>query len=349
MPFTLKAKALFFSVLTLLLTFLGVSIATALLGRESAAPDPNRFYGVPVGAFFVLITLSALLATSVIALIWVDYGIHRRDEEAHRKLEEQVAQRTEQLLHANEQLLEMDRIKTELIHRVSHELRTPLTSIAGYSEVLLGRKAGPLNELQEDFLTTVSENASRLQVLVDNFLEISRWEAGTQRVVWDDVSLAQIARQALDSLLPILEAKGLRRSMDVPPQLPPVRGDAAKLLQMMTNLLSNAAKYTPPGGEVRVGLSGGIGAVMIEVEDTGIGIPEEFLPRLFGTFERASNVEAAAYPGTGLGLYLVKQIIDAHGGDIYVESVVGKGTRVTVTFPVRAEQGREPLAVRTQR
>lgn len=338
MKLTLKAKALFFTGLTILLTFLGVSIATALLGREALSPDPNRFYGVPVGSFSVLITLATLLAASVIALIWVDYGKHRSDEHAHRILEEQVARRTEQLLHANEKLQEMDRIKTELVHRVSHELRTPLTSIAGYSEVLLGRKAGPLNELQEDFIRTLADNATRLQNLVDGILEISRWEAGTQRIAWEDVSLAEVAKEAVGSMQPILEAKEQRCTLELSPHLPPVRGDGAKLLQMMNNLLSNAIKYTPARGRITLKVKAVQGRVQVTVEDTGVGIPDDFLPRLFGKFERASNVEGPAYPGTGLGLYLVKQIVDAHQGVIRVESEMHRGTRVTVSFPAQATE-----------
>jgi two-component system, OmpR family, phosphate regulon sensor histidine kinase PhoR len=335
MKITLKIKALFFTGLTLVLTVLGVSIATALLGREALSPDSNRLYGVPVGAFAVLITLAGMVAALVIALIWVDYQKHLSDETAHRLLEEQVARRTEQLLHANEKLQEMDRIKTELIHRVSHELRTPLTSIAGYSEVLLGRKAGPLNELQEDFVRTLSDNAARLENLVDGILEISRWEAGTQRIAWDDVSLSEVARQAVGAMQPVLEAKEQQCTMEDAPDAPTVRGDGAKLLQMMNNLLSNAIKYTPPRGRIHIRVLMDRNRVCIAVEDSGVGIPEEFLPRLFGKFERASNVEGPAYPGTGLGLYLVKQIVDAHQGTIRVESEIGRGTRITVSFPAR--------------
>jgi signal transduction histidine kinase len=349
MKVSLKAKALFFTGLTGLLTLLGVSIATALLGREALSPDPNRFYGVPVGSFSVLITLATMLAISVIALVWVDYGKHRSDEQAHRVLEEQVARRTEQLLHANEKLQEMDRIKTELIHRVSHELRTPLTSIAGYSEVLLGRKAGPLNDLQEDFVRTLSENAARLENLVDGILEISRWEAGTQRIAWANVALGEVAKAAMESMQPILEAKEQQCALEAAPDLPSVRGDGAKLLQMMNNLLSNAIKYTPERGRICIRVDAGKGRIRVAVEDTGVGIPEEFLPRLFGKFERAANVDAPAYPGTGLGLYLVKQIVDAHQGTIRVESELGRGTRVTVSFPAQSTQeeiqGREPTSL----
>ena len=345
MKISLRAKAIFFSVLTVILAILGVGIATALLGRESTAPGLTRFFGVPVAAFSLLVVLSTLLAAAVIALIWVDYAQHRRDEQIQRQLEAEVARRTEQLLHANEQLQEMDRIKTELIHRVAHELRTPLTSIMGYSEVLLQRKAGVINDLQEDFLRTVSENAARLQNLVDDVLEVSRWEVGTQRIAWEDVSLARVAAQAIESMRPVLEAKEQRYLLDAPEDTPPIRGDGAKLLQMVSNLLSNATKYTPARGQVALRVEAAGGRVQIAVEDTGIGIPEEFRPRLFDKFERAPNVEGPAYRGAGLGLYLVKQIVDAHRGAIQVESRLGKGTRVEVSFPAARQPVERPAEV----
>jgi len=205
-----------------LLAVLGVAIATALLGRESRSPELHRLFGAPVGSFALLVTLSALLGAAVVALIWIDYGQHRRDEQAHRVLEEEVARRTEQLLHANEQLQEMDRIKTELVHRVSHELRTPLTSINGYTEVLLDRKAGEINEVQEEFLRTVADNAARLQGLVDDVLDISRWEAGTQRMARDNVALTRTASR-LGGIRLSLPSAARRRPASAAPVATPFR------------------------------------------------------------------------------------------------------------------------------
>jgi signal transduction histidine kinase len=354
MHLTLKAKAVSLSGVTVALTVLGVSIATVLLRRESRSPDPNRFYGVPVGSFSLLITLAGLLAVTVIALIWVDYEKHRSDEAAQRELEKEVARRTEQLLHANERLREMDRIKTELVHRVSHELRTPLTSIVGYSEVLLEGKAGPLSELQEDFLRTLSENGVRLQSLVDDILEISRWESGAQRMAWESVSLAGVVQKALGSLRPVLKTKDLKLDFNATMDLPPIQGDAEKLLQMVNNLLDNAVKYTPSGGAIEVTLLEDAGGVQLTVQDTGVGIPEEFHPRLFEKFERASNVTAPAYSGTGLGLYLVKQIVESHRGEIEVESALNRGTRIRVGFPAEVssfpfDSESETLALQVER
>lgn len=331
---SLKAKATTLIASTILLTIVGVSIATVLLRRESLSPDPNRFYGIPVGAFTLLITLSSALAVTVVTLIWLDYGAHKQDERAQRNLEEQVARRTEQLQHANERLQEMDRIKTELIHRVSHELRTPLTSIVGYSELLLDARAGPLNALQSDFLRTLAGNATRLHALVDGILEISRWESGTQRMDWGVVSLAELTRAALESLRPVAEAQG-KRFCYTPPEIPPlVRGDDAKLVQLITNLLDNAMKYTPGPGAIEVSVARLGEEAAFTVHDHGIGIPKAFMPHLFGKFERAPNADNPAFPGTGLGLYLVRQIVDAHGGSIDLESEPGQGTTVTARFPL---------------
>ncbi len=335
MKFPLKTRAIFLTVLTVVLSVLGAGVAIGLLHTKTSVLNTGRFFGIPAESFALFIVLTSLAAIFVVALIWLDYRLHLRDDRIQSDLNGQLARRTEQLLNANEQLQEMDRVKTELIHRVSHELRTPLTSIGGYTEILLGRKAGSLNDLQEDFIRTIEENTVRLQILVDDFMETSRWEVGSQRVQWDDVSLEKVARQAETAWQPILEARGILWNCQIENPLPGVMGDPAKLRSLLNHLISNAAKYTPSNGQVTLKIETKPGKITIIVEDTGIGIPKEFFPCLFQKFERAANVESSEYAGTGLGLYLARQIVEAHRGVIHIESELGTSTRVVVSLPAQ--------------
>jgi signal transduction histidine kinase/CHASE3 domain sensor protein len=232
-----------------------------------------------------------------------------------------------------EQLRELDEVKSDFVSSVSHELRTPLTSVMGYLEMLRDREAGPLTPEQDRMLDIVERNTERLLALIEDLLALARIESGRFRVVPVPLELPPLVDEAIDAIRPELAKRELRLLIDVPPGLPLVLGDGRQLERVLLNLLSNAAKFTPPGGQIRVTLAPRVRSVVLEVADTGLGIPVEEQDKLFTRFFRSSTSQLHSVPGTGLGLMIVKAVVDSHGGSIDVRSAAGTGTAVTVTLP----------------
>jgi signal transduction histidine kinase len=232
----------------------------------------------------------------------------------------------------NERLLELDEMKQSFISMVSHELRTPLTSIVGYLEILREGEGGELTEDQAHFLEVMDRNATRLQKLVDDILTISRADSDRLKLDLGPVDVAQLVRRAVESAGPVARDKGLELAARPEDELPEVSGDRRLLAQLLDNLVSNAVKYTPGGGSVTVGAARDGEGVAVEVVDTGTGIPEDEIPRLFDRFFRASTAGDA--PGTGLGLPIAKAIVEAHGGAMGVESEVGVGSTFRFVLPL---------------
>jgi signal transduction histidine kinase len=216
---------------------------------------------------------------------------------------------------------------------VSHELRTPLTSISGYLELVL--EAGRLTEEQEQFLGVVSRNAERLLRLVGDLLFVAQLKSSTVVLEQAPVDLTELLGSALEGVTPLACERGIELALDCEP-LPSLEGDAGRLGQMIDNLLTNALKFTPPGGRVEVRGFKREDAVCVEVRDTGMGISEDDQQRLFERFFRTSQAQAEAIQGTGLGLSIVVAIAEAHGGSVEVESDLGVGTTFTVVLPTVA-------------
>jgi PAS domain S-box-containing protein len=229
--------------------------------------------------------------------------------------------------------VEANRAKSEFVSNVSHELRTPLTSIKGYTDLLFMEAAGMVNERQRNFLRTIKSNAERLTALLNDLLEISRMETGRIRLDVGDVDLAHVIQDAADSLRPQMEEKGLDLVVDVDSNLPTVRGDERRLNQVITNLLSNAHRYTPAGGQVKVEGHRTKEGVQVDVADTGIGIAPKDRSRLFQRFFRANDPRVNAIGGTGLGLAISKMFVELHGGRIWVESELDEGSTFSFLIP----------------
>ncbi len=228
---------------------------------------------------------------------------------------------------------ELDRLKDEFIATVSHELRTPLTSMMGFLEMLREGEAGELGEEQQRFLAIVYRSSERLQRLVGDLLFVGRLDANGLELHPGPVSLDEIARDALESHAALARSRELELVTELAP-MPPLRGDPERLGQLVGNLVSNALKFTPAGGRVRARTFLEGEKAVIEVEDTGIGIPAAELPRVFERFFRSSIATEHAIPGTGLGLVISKAIAEAHGGTIAVRSEVGRGTCFRVELPI---------------
>jgi signal transduction histidine kinase/CHASE3 domain sensor protein len=232
-----------------------------------------------------------------------------------------------------ERLKDLDEVKSDFVSSVSHELRTPLTSVMGYLEMLRDREAGPLTSEQDRMLYIVERNTERLLDLIEDLLALARIESGRFKVSPAPIELPPLLDDALDAVRPEIGKRELRLLIDVPPGLPLVLGDARQLERVLLNLLSNAVKFTPPGGQVRVTLAPRVRSVVLEVADTGYGIPVEEQGKLFTRFFRSSVSQQHSVPGTGLGLMIVKAVVDSHGGSIEVRSATGRGTAVTVSLP----------------
>jgi PAS domain S-box-containing protein len=229
---------------------------------------------------------------------------------------------------------EVERLKNEFISTVSHELRTPMTSIKGYTDLLFLGMAGGLTDAQRDFLKIIKSNADRLTALVNDILDISRIETGRMRLTIEPLDLGQIISQVLVSFQEQYRDKNLTLEWDEPEDLPPVRGDAARVTQVLSNLIANAWQYTPEGGEVAVTVQERETALQVEVADSGIGIAPEDLGRIFDRFYRADHPLVQEAGGTGLGLSIVKMFVEMLGGEIWVASEPGVGSTFSFTMPL---------------
>ncbi len=227
---------------------------------------------------------------------------------------------------------ELDRLKDDFVATVSHELRTPLTSMMGFLEMMREGEAGQLTDEQKRFLAIVYRSSERLQRLVGDLLFVARLDASGLQLHFAPVRLDEIAREVVESSSALARSREIELELEVT-EAPLGRGDHERLVQLVGNLLSNALKFTPAGGTVTVRVfAEGDGAVL-EVADTGIGIPADEQDRLFQRFFRSSTATQQAIPGTGLGLVISRAIVEAHGGTIDVTSQAGAGTRFRVELP----------------
>jgi len=245
-----------------------------------------------------------------------------------------------------EQVRRANEAKTEFIFFVSHELKQPMTSIKGYTDLLIKGVAGELTDAQNSFLETVRSNVGRLNTLVSDLLDISRIESGRIRLELRSVSIEEVIGEALRTTQGQIEAKQQTLEVEVPADLSPVRGDRDRLVQILTNLVSNAYKYTPEGGHIAIraqrwsdgrDVTGQDEFVLCSVIDTGVGMTPENQKRLFTKYFRADDPTVCSIPGTGLGLVITKSLVELHGGEIWVESEAGKGSTFSFTIPVARE------------
>ncbi|GAA2526772.1 ATP-binding protein [Pilimelia columellifera] len=256
------------------------------------------------------------------------------------------AQLFEQEQELVRRLKALDQAKTDFMSTVSHELRTPLTSISGYLEMLRDGDAGEISDDQDRMLAVIERNTSRLRSLIEDLLVLSRIEAGALRLHRSPCDIGPLVDAAVAAMLPAAEENGVQLNAEIETGLVAFV-DPAQFDRVLVNLLNNAVKFTPGGGEVTVLARHDADGVLVRVADTGIGIPEAEQPELFTRFFRASNAIERAIPGTGLGLPIVRTIIVRHGGHIAVESALDRGTIVTVRVPDQAHTPAEtqPAAV----
>jgi signal transduction histidine kinase len=240
---------------------------------------------------------------------------------------------TQELKEANEELMHLDQLKSDFLATMSHELRTPLTSIIGYSDMLLSGMTGEVSEKQQSFLRSILSSGESLLNLINDILDLTKIEAGKLELNVEPVHLRGVLVSVLSVVKPRANEKGLKITTFLPKDLPPLHADAAKLGQILMNLITNAIKYTPDKGRVSIEARVRGGEVEIRVTDSGIGISPEDQERIFERFTQVDSSATRSQGGTGLGLAITKDLIELHRGTITVQSELGQGSSFVFSIP----------------
>jgi signal transduction histidine kinase len=271
---------------------------------------------------------------------WTDTGRLQQelaqDRNEQRLLREQLARQNLEVAAANAELRRLDSLKSQFVSVAAHELRTPLSAILGYVEMLLDGDLGHLTRQQRESLEIVERSANRLMAITRNLLDLTRIEAGTILLSLRSVDLGALLRAVVEEYEPELAARDHRVNLELPRDLPPALCDEGRAARIVGNLLSNAAKYTLPGGiiSVRLGRDEQEGFLRVCVSDEGPGISLEDQEQLFTRFYRGESARQSGEPGTGLGLSIARSLVELHGGRIWLESQPGAGSTFIVTLPV---------------
>jgi Na+/proline symporter/signal transduction histidine kinase len=258
--------------------------------------------------------------------------LYRELGDLTRGLERKVQQRTAELEEANQRLKELDRLKSDFVSTVSHELRTPLTSIRSLSESLLAADDIP-RERREQFLVIITQESQRLSRMINQLLDLSKIEAGKMEWFLETLEIGEVVAQAVETNRALFADKAITVSVQPPATAVDVSADRDKIIQVLTNLLSNAAKFTAPGGQVRVRTVVEDNLAVVEVEDTGVGIPPEHIDTIFEKFRQVGDTLVAKPDGAGLGLPISREIVQHHGGSLTVRSAAGRGSCFRMTLP----------------
>lgn len=252
---------------------------------------------------------------------------------SHQELEQKISQRTKELASANEKLKRIDKLKSEFVSSVSHELRTPLTSIKGYAAIIMAEKLGAVPEEVKQRLEKINKHSDSLAKLIDDLLDISRIESGKLEMKLEKLDVRDLVDEVVDIIMPQIKGKEIQLTVEIPKGGMACLADKTQLGRVLMNLLSNAIKFTPEKGKISVKAKEAKGFLQIDVQDSGIGIYEQDLTKIFDEFYRVDNPINQKIKGSGLGLSLVKRIIEAHKGKIWANSKLGLGATFSFTLP----------------
>ncbi len=307
--------------------FIPVVILTALKGTQ------ERIKGAAAGAddFLSKPFDHVELITRVKSLVRVK-RLHDQIQAYNRELEERVAQRTAELKRAYDELKELDRLKSEFISNVSHELRTPLLHVKGTLGLLADGAMGDVTPEQAQGLSVAQGAAEQLGRIIEDTMDFGRMYE-EQRLTFEPVSVAEVCQSAARAIARIANRHSITLNMSVPEDLPPVRADLQSLTRVLWHLLDNAVKFSPSGSTVEITAGQRRSGVRIAVHDHGVGIPPDQLDRIFQVFYQVDGSSTRKAGGLGLGLALVKRLVEAHGSRVEVESEVGKGSTFVFELP----------------
>jgi signal transduction histidine kinase len=253
-----------------------------------------------------------------------------------RKVNSDLDLKVDELAQANMALYESNRLKSDFLATMSHELRTPLNSIIGFSDVLVS--SDELNEKQQRWVSNIRSSGDQLLGLINDILDLAKIEAGKMQVRVEDLSIHDVAEGLLSMFRPFAEKKNIELKGQVDPDIELLRQDPGKLQQILSNLLSNAIKFTPEGGRVVLKAEAVPPNLLLTVTDTGVGIAPEDQELVFEKFRQAGNPLTREHAGTGLGLSIVRELCKLLGGEVTLESELGRGSKFTVTIPLHLSQ-----------
>jgi signal transduction histidine kinase len=255
-------------------------------------------------------------------------------QQMNQTLEKRVKQRTKELEKALARLSELNELKSNFIANVSHELRTPITHLRGYLELLKDESLGPLNDKQQEALATMEKSESKLEELIESLIQFSHFEQSNLELNIQEFNLKKLLKKAVSLAQAKCKKKSLSCVISMPPLIPNTRGDEQRLYWVFHHLIDNAVKFTPKNGRVEIGAKVNEKEILLYVSDTGIGISQDKIQEIFEPFHQLDSSSTRQYGGTGLGLSLVKRIIETHGSTIRIKSRKGKGTHIAFTLPV---------------
>ena len=319
-------------------------MVTLLVGLEFAGAIPHiNLVGFAAPTLYqegsyilaILVVLATLLYAAAYMVTAISGELRKRQRQVMQLREQLIEEKTGELERASGEITKLEEEKNRFLHFLgiaAHDLKAPLTAIQGFLWVMLGGYTGELTDKQKNMLERSSLRIKELLNLISDLLDIPRIETGQIVQEMKQASLRQVIKHSCDDVRNQAREKGIRLKTELPEALPKVYGSASRLQQVITNLLDNAIRYTPEG-DVAVRVKEEKKHILIEVTDTGIGIPPKDLPQVFDDFFRASNVDTK---GTGLGLSISKRIVEAHGGRIWVESPcpeTNHGSKFTFTLP----------------
>jgi signal transduction histidine kinase len=253
-----------------------------------------------------------------------------------RKVNADLDRKVDELAQANMALYESNRLKSDFLATMSHELRTPLNSILGFSEVLLSNNQ--LNDKQQRWVRNVQSSGEKLLNLINDILDLAKIEAGKMQVRLEDFSVHDVCEGLLNMFRPLAEKKNIDVRPQIDPDIPVLRQDVTKFQQILQNLLSNAIKFTPEGGRVLLKAEAEAGQLVLTVSDTGVGIAPEEQELVFEKFRQSGNPLTREHAGTGLGLSIVRELSKLLGGDVSLQSELGRGSTFTVRLPLHLSE-----------
>jgi signal transduction histidine kinase len=262
------------------------------------------------------------------------FTLHTALSEANKNLQKRVEERTRDLQRALDRLSELNALKSNFISNISHELRTPLTHIKGYLDLLSDGGLGPLTKAQAQAIDVLMRAENRLEQLIEDLIQFSLAARGELSLNLTTTQLDKLIQISVDRSKQKALPKDIKLLIEVSEQLPPIKIDIDKFGWVLSQLLDNAIKFTPIGGVVKVQATEESGLITVAVMDTGIGIPAKHITEIFEPFHQLDSSTTRRYAGTGLGLAMVRRIIESHGSEIKVESVVDKGTRFEFNLPI---------------